>query len=98
MKAPSLELGARVHSRAQGQDGVVVRLHANLATVRFPSGDRTVPVDSLESQLSDPLELIAAGEVGDQLEWFDIKLRATKLQAAYGSDNLSGLVNSRVVL
>ncbi len=98
MKVFTIELGARVHSRALGQDGVVIRLYGDLATVRFPSGDRTVPVDSLESQLADPLELIAAGEFGNQLEWFDIKLRATKLQAAYGSDNLSGLVNSRVVL
>src|SRR5438094_10417257 len=69
-----------------------------MATVRFPSGERTVPLDSLAPELVDPLEMLAAGRFAEQAEWFDIRLRAARIQAAYGSDNLSGLVNSRVVL
>jgi ERCC4-related helicase len=69
-----------------------------MATVQFPTGERTVPLDSLELRVTDPFELLGAAEFGDEPEWFDIRLRAARLQAAYGSDNLSGLVNSRVIL
>lgn len=85
-------------SASLGQDGVVIRVYGEMATVRFPSGDRTVPIASLASRVVDPLEMLAAGQFDDQPEWFDIRLRAARIQAAYGSDNLSGLVNSRVVL
>src|SRR5207249_671312 len=93
-----IQLGLRVHYPSLGQDGVVIRLYTGMVTVRFPSGDKTVPVEALELRPTDPLELIALGQFSDQTEWFDIRLRAARLRAAYGSDDLSGLVNSRVVL
>ncbi len=99
MPDEDLDVGSRVYSSAVGQEGVVVRRYGtDMATVRFPTGERTVPISTLTRVVVDPFELLGAGSYGDEPEWFDIRLRAARIQAAYGSDNLSGLSNSRVLL
>ena len=98
MEVESPQVGARVHSITFGQDGVVLRLYGDMVAVRFPSGERTVPARTLAALTSDPIQRLANGSFDEDPKWFEIKLRAARLQAAYGSDNLSGLVNSRVIL
>jgi ERCC4-related helicase len=98
---PSIEVGSRVFSRAVGQDGVVVReFGSGMVTVRFPTGERTLEIKSLQLRETDALRLLTSLTTHAESEgdWYDIRLRSANLQAAYGSDNLSGLASSRVIL
>jgi len=96
--ASCVTVGARVSSRSLDQHGVVVGLHGDMASIRTPSGLRTVPINTLKVETDDPLEMLAMGEFDEDPEWFEVRLRAARLEAAYGSDEMSGLANSRVIL
>lgn len=94
----AVQIGDRVYSAAIGQDGRVTRIQGDFATVQFPTGEHMLPLESLAVVTTDPLVRIANVSFDPEPAWFDIRLRAARLKAAYGSDDLSGLVNSRVIL
>lgn len=76
-------------------EGVVLSVHGSYAQVRFPSGRRTVPLDELTAEDTEPTSLLARGQTAPSTA-YQLRLRAAFLQHAYRFDPLAGLSNARV--
>jgi ERCC4-related helicase len=88
--------GERVRRFATGEEGVVLAVAAgSLLRVAFPSGNVLIHADELERLPEDPVQLLAAGELG-HAEPYGLRLQSLYLKHAYRYDPLTGLSSARI--
>src|SRR6266702_1484778 len=88
--------GERVRRRATGEQGVVLSVRSgSLVELAFATGTAMVHADDLAALPKDPLQRLAAGELG-QAEPSGLRLQALYLKHAYRYDPLTGLSSARI--
>jgi SNF2 family DNA or RNA helicase len=89
-------VGERVRRVATDEQGVVLSAgDGALVQVAFPAGSVWIHPEELEKLPKDPVERLAAGELG-HTEPYALRLQALYLKHAYRYDPLTGLSSARI--
>ncbi len=89
-------IGERVRRVATGEEGVVLSAgEGALVQVAFPAGTVWIHPEELGKLPKDPVERLAAGELG-HMEPYALRLQALYLKHAYRYDPLTGLSSARI--